>query len=91
MAVAGEREGRRVNRVSVSKCAQCGADMIAPEWSEHVSDRRVRNFWSCEVCGYRFEDTVYFSAPEFGGASMTGSADGTESARLPAMACGDHP
>jgi hypothetical protein len=27
-----------VNRVSVSKCAQCGTDMFAPEWSEHVSD-----------------------------------------------------
>jgi hypothetical protein len=27
-----------VNRVLVSECAFCGADMIAPEWSEHVSD-----------------------------------------------------
>jgi len=55
------------------KCAQCGADMIAPEWSEHVSDRRVRNFWSCEGCGYRFEDAVYFSS--FGGTSMADSAE----------------
>jgi len=47
--------------------------MIAPEWSEHVSDRRVRNFWSCQACGYRFEDTVYFSS--FGGTSMTDSVD----------------
>jgi len=51
-----------VNKVSVSKCAQCGADMIAPEWSEHVSDHCIRNFWSCEACGHRLEDTVYFSA-----------------------------
>ena len=71
-----------MNRVSVSKCAQCGTDMIAPEWSEHVSDRYVRNFWYCEACGYRCEDcgyrcedTVHFSSPEFGGTSMTDSAE----------------
>jgi hypothetical protein len=62
-----------VKEVSVSKCAQCGTDMIAPEWSEHVSDRHVRNFWCCEVCGYRFEDTIYFSL--VGGTSMTDSAE----------------
>jgi len=27
--------GSPVNRVSVSECAQCGAGMIAPTWSEH--------------------------------------------------------
>jgi ribosomal protein L37AE/L43A len=54
----------------IMKCAQCGADMIAPEWSEHVSERRVRNFWSCEACGDRFQDTVYFSSPEFGGTRV---------------------
>jgi ribosomal protein L37AE/L43A len=53
-----------VNRVSVNDCAQCGADMIAPEESEHLSDHCVRNVWSCEACGYQFEDTVYLSAPE---------------------------
>jgi hypothetical protein len=47
--------------------------MIAPEWSEHVSDRHVRNFWCCEACGYRFEDTIYFSL--VGGTSMTDSAE----------------
>jgi ribosomal protein S27AE len=44
------------------KCAQCGADVIAAEWSEHLPDRRVRNVWSCESCGYQFEDTVYLPA-----------------------------
>jgi ribosomal protein L37AE/L43A len=53
-----------VNRVSVSECAECGADLIAPERSGYASDHCVRNFWSCEVCGHRFEDTVYFPAPE---------------------------
>ena len=45
-------------------CAQCGADIIAPEWSEHLSDRRVRNVWSCTDCGYQFEDVVYLSVDE---------------------------
>ena len=49
-------------KASVNACAKCGADMIAPEWSDHVSDRCVRNIWSCEACGYQFEDTVCFSA-----------------------------
>jgi ribosomal protein L37AE/L43A len=44
------------------KCAQCGADIIAREWSEHLSENRVRNVWSCEDCGYQFEDMVYFPA-----------------------------
>ncbi len=45
-------------------CAQCRADIIAPEWSEYLSPGCVRNVWSCETCGYEFEDTVYFSVPE---------------------------
>ena len=53
-----------MNRVSVNECAQCGADMIAPEWSEHLSDHCARNVWVCEACGYRYEDTVYLSARE---------------------------
>jgi len=53
-----------VNRVSVNDCAQCGADMIAPEGSEHLSDHCVQNVWPCEACGYQFEDAVYLSAPE---------------------------
>jgi rubredoxin len=26
----------------------------------------VRNVWTCEACGYGFEDSVYFSAPREG-------------------------
>jgi hypothetical protein len=44
-------------------CAQCGADIIAPEWSEYLSTGCVRHVWTCEGCGYGFEDSVYFSAP----------------------------
>jgi len=43
-------------------CAQCGEDIIAPEWSEHLLEHCVRQVWSCEACGYRFEETVYLSA-----------------------------
>jgi len=45
-------------------CAQCRADIIAPEWSEHLSDLCVRHYWSCDAYGYRFEDTVYLSGRE---------------------------
>jgi hypothetical protein len=31
----------------------------APKWSAHLSDHRVRNVWSCDACGYQFEDAVY--------------------------------
>jgi hypothetical protein len=45
----------------IIQCAQCDADIIAPEWSAHVSDRCVRNVWSCDICGYQFEETVCLS------------------------------
>jgi C4-type Zn-finger protein len=41
------------------KCAQCGAAVIAPEWSEHISAGCLRNVWRCDTCGYRYEDTIY--------------------------------
>jgi hypothetical protein len=46
----------------VKECAQCGADMIAAAWAEHLSDHCVRNMWSCEACGYELEDLVDLSA-----------------------------
>ena len=56
------RRNLPVNRALVSECPQCGADIVAPEWSEHVSAHCVRNVWACEGCGYRFEGTVHLSA-----------------------------
>ena len=41
-------------------CAQCGAKLIAPAWSEYFSAGRVRHFWSCDACKYEFEMTVVF-------------------------------
>jgi len=53
-----------VSSVFGNQCAQCGADIIAAEWSEHLSESCVRNVWSCEACGYQFEDTIYLPAQE---------------------------
>jgi ribosomal protein L37AE/L43A len=48
----------------LNKCAQCGAALFAAEWAEHLSEQQVRNLWSCDACGYRFETTVYFPTQE---------------------------
>ncbi len=44
-------------------CAQCGAHIIAPEWSEYLSTGCVRHGWTCEACGHDFEESIDFSAP----------------------------
>ena len=59
---------RLVNRVQNGECPQCGGELIAPTKSEHLSDHYVRNVWSCEACGYQFEDTIYLSTREVAGA-----------------------
>ena len=41
-------------------CPQCDPHLLAPDWSEHVNERRVRHAWSCDSCGYEFETTVVF-------------------------------
>jgi ribosomal protein L37AE/L43A len=46
----------------LTACAQCGAAILAPTWSEHVDERCVRHVWECEACGYEFETAVYFQA-----------------------------
>jgi ribosomal protein L37AE/L43A len=57
-----------VKKVPFKECVQCGANMIAPTWSEHLSEHCVRNVWSCKACGYEFEDTIYLSARELADA-----------------------
>jgi ribosomal protein L37AE/L43A len=56
-------------------CAQCGAALISPIWAEHLNERHVRNLWSCETCGYQFETSAYFPAPEL--AREQAQASGT--------------
>ena len=42
-------------------CPNCSAYIIAATWSERLSDRCVRNVWSCEVCGFEFETATTFT------------------------------
>jgi hypothetical protein len=43
-----------------NNCRQCGEWLLAPDWSEYLSDRCVRHTWSCDACSYRFETAVFF-------------------------------
>ena len=38
-----------------TSCDKCGEPLIAPEWSEFVSEGLVLNLWTCTNCGNRFE------------------------------------
>jgi hypothetical protein len=54
----------RLVTYSKNNCAQCGGWLLAPNWSEFLSERCVRHTWSCDACGYEFETAVIFPAPE---------------------------
>ena len=43
-------------------CVKCGETLIAPEWSEYVSEGLVLNLWSCRNCGQRFETEAHIPA-----------------------------
>lgn len=47
---------------TITQCGQCGEQLFAPEWSEHIDERRVRHLWECQDCGYSFETTIRFAA-----------------------------
>jgi ribosomal protein L37AE/L43A len=47
-----------------TKCSKCGETLIAPDWSEFVSERLVVNLWTCTTCGHRFETTARMSEPK---------------------------
>ena len=64
MTLHAEAARMRLVTYKRNSCAQCGAWLLAPEWSEHVSERSVRHAWSCDACSYRFETTVFFPAPQ---------------------------
>jgi hypothetical protein len=55
-------ERMRMVEVNKNTCPQCGDWLLAPNWSEHLSERCVRHTWSCDACGYEFETSVYFAA-----------------------------
>ena len=43
-------------------CAKCGEGLVAPDWSEFVSEHLVVNLWSCTKCGCAFETEAFVSA-----------------------------
>jgi hypothetical protein len=47
-----------------NNCPQCSEWLLAPTWSECISERCVRHTWSCDACGYEFETSVIFPAPQ---------------------------
>lgn len=63
-----------MHRVLGSECPRCGADVIAPQWSEHVSVHCIRNTWSCDICDHQFEEAVYLSAAELTGVNLRSRA-----------------
>jgi hypothetical protein len=42
-------------------CTICGDAMIAATSSQYVSERCVRNSWSCDVCGFEVKTTAIFT------------------------------
>jgi len=57
---SGEEEAKEV--AMTTTCVKCGEAMIAPDWSEFVSERLVLNLWTCTKCGDRFETKAYMPA-----------------------------
>jgi primosomal protein N' len=55
-------------------CAECNHRLIAPNWSEYVSEHHIRHFWSCESCGHRFETSEHLFS-SCGGAERCSSFD----------------
>ena len=45
-------------------CVKCGEALIAPDWSEFVSEHLVLNLWICTKCGDRFETKAYMPDAE---------------------------
>ena len=39
-------------------CVHCDTELIAPEWTEHRSDRHIRHLWHCWKCDCHFETIV---------------------------------
>jgi chromosome partitioning protein len=68
-------------KIAVHQCAQCGATLLGPEWSEHSPDHRIRNVWSCKACRYQFETESRLACTgKVGAWPSLGSADQSDTA-----------
>ncbi len=57
MDLQSKKDRSGYERVPIT-CGQCGEQLYMPEWSECLTDGRVRHLWRCEVCDYSFETTI---------------------------------
>ncbi len=39
-------------------CPKCGEMIMAPESTDHLIDRKIRNIWLCERCLLKFETLI---------------------------------
>ena len=56
------RDRTRAVARAIMDCAQCGADLVIPEWTEYIDPHRIRHLWECDRCGYRYETLVIYPA-----------------------------
>jgi ribosomal protein L37AE/L43A len=54
-----ENENTQRRLAMTTTCVKCSEALIAPEWSEFVSERLVLNLWTCTKCGDRFETKAW--------------------------------
>ena len=53
------RSGRAAKPMHL--CPNCGDCVLTATWSERLSERCVRDVWSCRLCGYEFETSAYLA------------------------------
>jgi ribosomal protein L37AE/L43A len=61
MKLESSRASQSLRQYDFPRCEQCNSLLTAPEWSEQLSERCIRHLWSCDICGYQFEQSVYFA------------------------------
>lgn len=49
-------------------CPKCGQLMMAPESSQCLGGRDIRNTWACDGCDHQFESLIRFNAGHGDGA-----------------------